>query len=424
MPPLTSLLPDDAPNAATSGPVEWFSTRDNGVWRHVRRTNGAVTTSLVSGAVPDAGCATAAVEGMVLREPERPAHTATGEALRIVDLFAGVGGLTLGIQQAGSALGRPLEVVLAADHDQTAMAAYQRNFPGARTRAGDVEDLLDGDVGGALTTTEAGLAADCGRVDLLVGGPPCQGHSAFNNATRHTDGRNRLYLRMVRAAEVLRPATVMIENVPGARADRGGVVDEAAEHLNRLGYAVDVGVVDLADLGVAQRRRRLVLLATRDRALTVAGVVSAHERPTRGVGWAIEDLADVRRPGLMDQPARSAPQTRQRIDYLFDHDLHDLPNEMRPACHQGDHSYVSIYGRLRADQPAQTITRGFSSMCMGRYVHPTRRRTLTAHEAARLQHLPDHLDWSAFRTRGGLALAIGNAVPPVLSRAVALEALR
>ncbi|MGH3053264.1 MAG: DNA cytosine methyltransferase, partial [Gaiellaceae bacterium] len=95
---------------------------------------------------------------------------------------------------------------------------------------------------------------------------------------------------------------------------------------------------------------------------------------------------------------------------------------MRPVCHQSEHSYVSMYGRLRWDAPAQTVTTGFGSMGQGRYVHPLRPRTLTPHEAARLQFLPDFMRFEEIRTRAALAQAIGNAAPPLLT-IVLVEAL-
>ena len=354
-----------------------------------------------------------------IRPPTRP----DGAPVRVVDLFAGIGGLSLGVSQAAAAVGRPVDVALAVDRDPAALGVFSSVFPSADVTTEDVTSLVDGALGARATAAERALRRRVGDVDVLVGGPPCQGHSALNNATRHRDDRNELYLRMARAAEVLAPDTVVVENVPGARADRSGVVDRTVEHLRGLGYGVSVEVVDLSDLGVAQRRRRLVLLATRRASVSLAEVVQRHRRPSRGVAWAIDDLADVETDRLVDQRARSAATTRERIAYLFDHDVYDLPNELRPACHRGDHSYVSIYGRMRPDQPAQTITRGFYSMCMGRYVHPTRPRTITAHEAARLQHIPDHVDFSSIRKRGQLALAIGNAVPPRLTEAIGAEVL-
>src|SRR5207248_1264643 len=156
------------------------------------------------------------------------------------------------------------------------------------------------------------------------------GHSAFNNRTRHRDARNALYLRMVRAAAVLAPKHLVIENVPGARRDREAVVDVAVEALERLGYASSIGVVDAATIGVAQRRKRLVLLASRTRQPAIEVLLDAHGRKPRSLRWAIEDLLELERRGILDEPTASAPQTRARIAYLFEHDLFDLPNSERP----------------------------------------------------------------------------------------------
>ncbi len=109
---------------------------------------------------------------------------------------------------------------------------------------------------------------------------------------------------------------------------------------------------------------------------------------------------------------------------MFDHDLFDLPNELRPPCHRNkSHTYNSIYGRLKWDNAAQTLTSGFYSTSMGRYVHPSELRTLTAHEAARIQGFPDFYSFDEAKKRTNLAKILGNAVPPKLSYACFMELL-
>jgi DNA (cytosine-5)-methyltransferase 1 len=229
---------------------------------------------------------------------------------------------------------------------------------------------------------------------------------------------------MVRAAQVLEPEHVVIENVPGALRDRSSVVQRSMAVLADLGYSVTHGVVDMARIGVPQLRRRLIVLASRARVPDLEDALAPFQTAPRSVRWAIEDLVDVEPCGLLDMAARSAPQTRSRINELFDRELWNLPNEYRPACHaRGGHSYGSIYGRMHWDEPAQTVTTGFYSMCMGRYVHPSRRRTITAHEAARLQFLPDYLDFAGVTQRGDLARLIGNAVPLKLGYVLGLGLL-
>src|SRR6185295_15215993 len=135
----------------------------------------------------------------------------------------------------------------------------------------------------------------------------------------------------------------------------------------------------------------------------------------RTVRWAIGDLTAVKRDYIYDTASESSATNASRMKILFENRLFDLPNRHRPTCHRnGNHSYVSMYGRLRWNRPAHTITTGFGSMGQGRYVHPQQRRTITPHEAARLQTFPDWFDFGTKTKRGVLAKAIGNAVPPML----------
>jgi DNA (cytosine-5)-methyltransferase 1 len=149
-----------------------------------------------------------------LRLKGRPEYESGSESVRIVDLFCGCGGLTLGLAEAACRLGRAIEIPLAVDNHADALAVFEANFPSATTELKRVEELFDGRLGASLTTPEKELKDRAGRVDILAGGPPCQGHSDLNNHTRRRDPRNALYDRMARAAEVLRPSAVLIENVP------------------------------------------------------------------------------------------------------------------------------------------------------------------------------------------------------------------
>jgi DNA (cytosine-5)-methyltransferase 1 len=135
---------------------------------------------------------------------------------------------------------------------------------------------------------------------------------------------------------------------------------------------------------------------------------------TRSVGWAIRDLESRSGRGVYDSAPVVSPKNRRRIAWLFENKAYDLPNLERPDCHQSEHSYRSMYGRLKWDEPAQTMTTGFGSMGQGRYVHPSRRRTITPHEAARIQTFLDHFDFGETR-RTELARLVGNAVPPLVN---------
>jgi DNA (cytosine-5)-methyltransferase 1 len=354
-----------------------------------------------------------------LQRTQKPSVRGRVGSIRAVDLFCGCGGMSVGLKEAARRAHRTLEVALAVDSDLTAAQTYRRNFPGARVIAADIGSLFDGRVGAQLSRTEKAVASATGIADVLLGGPPCQGHSDLNNHTRRDDPRNNLYRVMARAAEVLRAKVVIIENVVPVQWDKRGVVNATIRDLRRLGYEVDSEVIDFRWVGVPQRRRRFLLVASRIQRVNPADVIDElseglGEHPDRTVKWAIEDLRGLRQAGVYDTAGAPTRRNRGRINFLFDNHRYDLPDWKRPDCHHyADHTYRSVYGRLRWDRPAQTITTGFGSMGQGRYVHPSQRRTITPHEAARLQTFPD---WFDFGGAGRVALGemIGNAVPPLV----------
>jgi DNA (cytosine-5)-methyltransferase 1 len=353
----------------------------------------------------------------------RPEFESGSSALRLVDLFCGCGGITLGIAQTMRKAEVALEIPLAVDVNPDARAVYAANFPKANLQSHGVDELFKPKTGLKQSKAELDVAEKVGEVTALVGGPPCQGHSDLNNHTRRQDPKNALYGYMARAAEILNPQMVLIENVPAVRHDRHSdenVVSRVSRELRSLGYAVDDRVVALDRLGIAQRRKRHLLLAVADELPSptdvLDSVVALDER--RDLQWAIGDLVGAHPTGL-DQPPRSSPDNVRRMKFLDELSLTDLPNHMRPKCHQHDgHSYKSMYGRLSWNMPAQTITSGFGSIGQGRYMHPSELRALTPHEAARIQGFPDYFDYSPVTLRASLATMIGNAVPPQLGSAV------
>jgi DNA (cytosine-5)-methyltransferase 1 len=333
--------------------------------------------------------------------------------------------MTLGVMEATRALGyKPIPVV-AFDTNEQALRIYRANFPDAAIDSRDVRDVLRGTMWAPLTHIERRLKTAIGRIDIAVAGPPCQGHSDLNNHTRRHDPKNSLYYRVARFAKIVRPAHLIIENVPAVLHDKGRVVARTRRALQRLGYNLEDGIVLLSELGVPQTRRRHVMLASLTRALSIREVVDRHRSRPRSVQWAIGDLCSRPHAGLLDTVAKQTCVMAKRIRYLFDHDQYDLPNHQRPACHhRSDHTYRSVYGRLRGWEPAQTITSGFMCMGQGRFVHPYVRRTLTPREAARLQFIPDFFRFGDDVRLAALAEMIGNAVPPKLTYILALELLR
>lgn len=353
-----------------------------------------------------------------LRTAARPTTPKGGSFVRIVDLFCGCGGMTLGIAEGARRLGYRTRVLLALDNQPTACRVFKDNFQRAPVLTTDIARLFEGSPGDKPSRWEKRVSETAQGPHILLGGPPCTGHSDLNNHTRRRDPKNALYLRMARAAEILKPHVVIIENVPPILWDSNNIVETTKNALEKVGYAVHGEVINLSQLGVPQRRRRYILLASGSDAIDPVEILDTlieSSWPNRNLRWAIGDLTRTKSDADIDRPSRISTENQRRIDYLFEKDRFDLPNSRRPPCHQDeDHTYKSMYGRLSWDQPAQTITTGFTSMGQGRFVHPSQRRTLTPHEAARLQTFPDFFDWTSASRRTDLSTMIGNAVPPLL----------
>jgi DNA (cytosine-5)-methyltransferase 1 len=352
-----------------------------------------------------------------LRKTEAPRFQQAPDAVEIVDLFCGCGGLTYGALEGLERAGRSGIPTLVVDRDPLPLEVLRKtlSLDNGQVKDWDLGTLQE--VGNDPTTEETVLFSGLGQQSLLVAGPPCQGHSALNNHTRHDDPRNDLYMAVARAAELLKPRAVISENVGSVSSDRTKAVSRCVEALKNLDYEVVEKRLDLSVLGVPQRRVRHIVIATKDKCFDWDRV---RMLPPRDVAWAIEDLLACESTSVFNTSSQAHEKNRERIDWLFDEDEFDLPNSRRPDCHQdGNHSYLSMYGRLHWDRPAQTITSGFGSMGQGRFVHPRRRRTLTPHEAARLQCLPDFVAFeSVSLTRSALATMIGNVAPPLLATRV------
>lgn len=375
-----------------------------------------------------------------LREGKKPRYLTADQApLRVLDLFSGAGGLALGVLDGLRGMGRRASVCAALDVDGDALEIYARNLAPETTRCGDVAAAIDFQVEGSAETArfayppqvvDPRLAARLVGVGVIVAGPPCQGHSNLNNHTRRADARNRLYLAVPAFAVATGAHTVIIENVPEVVRDRSGVVASTIKLLMDAGYSVVDGVLDASRYGWPQRRRRYFLVATRFSDVARGSLVDMLrplERPAKNLRWCIGDLAGRTGQLPLHVPAALSAENNRRIAWLFDNDAYDLQDSERPVCHQQGTSYVSVYGRLRWDEPCFTVTTGFLTPGRGRYVHPSEPRTLTAKEAARIQGFPD---WFDFRLSNGeqpnnklATKVIGDAVPPILGRLAVLAAL-
>lgn len=359
--------------------------------------------------------------------------------IRTLDLFCGPGGLALGFSQAALELGFEMVSEAALDGDETAHSVYRTNHA-TRTAATAAigSNLIDYQVRGRGQDAQFRYEPEIiderfghlvGSVDVVLAGPPCQGHSNLNNHTRRSDRRNELYLSVPAFAVATGASMVIIENVPAVVHDRQQVVSSTERLLRDAGYFVSTGRFFADRMGWPQSRQRFFLLARKDRSPIDPSVVQAGlaEDQPRPLWWAIKDLEDAPIDGLMTLPVDWSEENRRRIQWLFDNNAYDLPPSERPECHRDGTSYNAVYGRLHLDKPAPTITSGFMTPGRGRYIHPTRLRTLTPREAARLQGFPDayrfHPDESHPSAKTQLAKWIGDAVPMPLGHAAGLATL-
>ena len=220
---------------------------------------------------------------------------------------------------------------------------------------------------------------------------------------------------------------VVIENVPGIVHDSGRILQHTVSLFRQNGYLVDEEVIEATDLGLPQTRKRHILIASQTRQPDIEATLQEIRRPKTDLRAAIGDLEHLEANGVFDSPGQLSKENVARIDYLFDKDEHDLDNSMRPRSHRNGHTYPSIYGRLWWDRPSGTITTGFNTPGRGRYIHPSQRRTITPHEAARIQGFPDSFEFKMLDgsplTRAALGNIIGNAVPPQIGYAAGVGAL-
>lgn len=350
----------------------------------------------------------------------------------MVDTFCSAGGLTLGVGEAASDLGYGSRILAAVDIDARALEVYKANLAPLSTIVGSVGDMVrhkmvHGGLGWRLDDEPQILPPmldHVGRVDLLIGGPPCQGNSNLNNRTRRRDPRNSLYVTAVALAIGLRARGLILENVPEIRRSFHGVVETAREALESAGYEVDDAVLNAADLGWAQSRRRHFLVASMKGVVPLATLVREFKAEPMGSAAFLARLPD--RGGKLSALPEYSPETIHRLNYFQDHPgEYDLPLRLRPDCHVDGTTYMSVYGRMRPDEPVPTLTTGFLTPGRGRFVHPTEARTLTPSEAAYVQGFPTwfNFDQPDIRTQD-LTKWIGDAVPLPLGYVASLAVLR
>ena len=327
-----------------------------------------------------------------------------------VDLFCGVGGLSYGLSLAG------IEVKAGVDLDESCRWSYERNV-GARFIHADVDALDPGTLSRLFEGREPRLLAGCA---------PCQPFSTYGRTRRRKDDRWRLLGAFSKAVRAIRPEFVTMENVPGL--ERHEVFREFVRTLRDEGYSVEWSVLECERYGVPQRRRRLVLVASRVGEARLPE--PTHAEPVHvihAIGHlpAVEAGAPPRQDAdPLHVAAGLSPMNRERIRHSRPGGTwRDWPERLVAECHRKEKgkTYPSVYGRMRWDEPAPTITTQCYGFGNGRFGHPEQDRAITLREAAILQSFPE---WWRFVPPGGkvefgpIGRMIGNAVPPRLGEVV------
>lgn len=340
---------------------------------------------------------------------------------RVIDLFAGVGGLSLGFEKKG------FDVVLANEYDASIATSYIANHKNTKMIVGDITSLDLEDTFGKLA----------GTIDVVIGGPPCQGFSQKGQRKTIHDERNFLFKYYVSVVELVTPKYFVMENVPNLLTAEGGYFrDEIEELFNKLGYSLEYGVLNASDYGVPQNRRRAIIIGKLD---GDAPKLPVPKRNKVTIWDAISDLAYLESgEGSEEQeykyPADSDYEKMLRKDSskLFNHiatkhsplALERLalipPNagrEVLPEEHLTKSIYSGTWTRMKKYEISVTITTRFDTPSSGKFTHPFLNRAITVREAARIQSFPD--DFHFVGNKGSQMKQVGNAVPPLLAAAIA-----
>ncbi len=343
--------------------------------------------------------------------------------LTAISLFAGCGGKCLGFANAGFNILGYVEI------EEAFRQIYELNFPTTKCLGTDITKIKDEEIMN-WPVPEAGL-------DILLGGPPCQGFSLVGKRDRD-DKRNRLFHHMLRIAQILQPRYVVMENVKLLTSmkapDKSFVKDNIITLFTEIGYRVEYRELNAQDYGVPQCRERVFFIATRK---DLPDLIPTFPAPTHGnIGNVLPLFGSKLRPiqtfrdatGDLEKIGSGEEATNDPLHFAVDHPSHVIEwlrhtpegcsaHDNKKKEHRPPSGYNTTYKRLRWDEPGATIQTTFGMISASRTVHPEQHRSLTIREAMRIQTFPDN--FSLVGNLGKIRTAIGNAVPPLFAQAIA-----
>lgn len=321
--------------------------------------------------------------------------------------------MTVGLKRAG------FRVVGAVELDPTARATYRANHAEVTPLKDDICEVKGKDVKALV---------DSRRIDLIAGCPPCQGFCSLTPKGGKKDPRNRLVAEFARLVRQVSPLAVMMENVPGLAQRGGAIFKDLLRTLDDCGYEVEYGVLQVANFGVPQRRRRLVLLAGKGFTISLPKPTHGREGKNGLPKWRTlrDAISGQPKPLTLTQAKRRggpekfnwhvvrdmSEENMRRIRHAkAGRSWRSIPKKLRPECHQDvPLGFQNAYGRMRWCEPSVTITGGCTTLSKGRFGHPQAHRTISVREAALLQTFPPDYEF-ATPYMDKVCEIIGNALP-------------
>lgn len=364
----------------------------------------------------------------------------------LIDLFCGAGGMSLGFKQEG------YKIVLANDIEKCCIDTYVHNHPEIPK-----DKIVHGDIQDLVSNLDSDLIGNQ-KVDIVIGGPPCQGFSNANRQRLIDDPRNKLYKYYVEFLDKVKPKFFVMENVRGMFS----IADQVVEDFNKIGYEVNYEILNAVEFGVPQNRERLIFIGNNigvDNQKIFEEIHSANKYKDKTVlKDALYGLRELEALRIKNATEKDTEESGRKIDknpyYDLENTYTDLINmgrriklvfnhkarynndrdiEIFGRLYQGDksddpkiadimpyknrnHIFKDKYFKLENDKPCKTITAHMKFDC-NMYIHPTQARGLTPREAARVQSYPDDYYFTGSYTK--TYMQIGNSVPPLMSRGIA-----
>lgn len=332
--------------------------------------------------------------------------------LNTLSLFTGAGGLDLGFEEAG------FEIVGAVEWDEDCCKTLRPNFD-FKVVERDIREISPEEI-----LEEIGKTVR--EIGTVIAGPPCQSFSKLGKRNGLEDERGELFWELIDILEYVNPHTFVVENVPGIlNVGDGKVPKKLSEKFRKMGYEVNIDLLNSADYGVPQKRKRVFFLCNKDFKLKFPKKTHSKNSNDGRKNWRTvgETLSKITEEDKNRNDNFSMNHTQKVVERMKEIDqgenFHALPMDMRPECWKtGKHQGSDTFGRLEEEKPSVAIRTEAYNPTKGKYIHPRENRGLSTLEMALLQSFPKEFRFSG-ESMKSVSKQIGNAVPPKLAEIIA-----